>query len=142
MPVMRLQLAVRDTLIDPLVWQLMWAWNDGELQRLGDGHPWFRGWIARQRRLRREEEGRGRSQHASLPAELQRPKLSTVWKLKSRGSSHSTAQQVARARLADQRAREAQLRRKQEQLRSAFEWLRAWTPEHRYLLAFFKQVKR
>ena len=109
MPVMRLQLAVRDTLIDPLVWQLMWAWNDGELQRLGDGHPWFRGWIARQRRLRREEEGRGRSQLVSLPAEqpeLQRPKLSTVWKLKSRG-----AQLVARARLILQRAREAQLRR-------------------------------
>ena len=70
MPVMRLQLAVRDTLIDPLVWHLMWAWNLGELQRLGDGHPWFRGWIARQRRLRKEEEGRGRSQNASLPAEL------------------------------------------------------------------------
>ena len=46
------------------------------------------------------------------------------------------------ARLVDQRAREAQERRKQEKLRSAFEWLRAWTPEHRYLLAFFKQVKR
>ena len=47
MPLMRLQLAVRDTLIDPLVWHLMWAWNLGELPRLGDGHPWFRGWIAR-----------------------------------------------------------------------------------------------
>jgi len=149
MPVMRLQLAVRDTLIDPLVWHLMWAWNLGELQRLGDGHPWFRGWIARQRRLRKEEEGRGRSQHASLPAELPelppellRPKLSTVWKFKSRGASRSTAQQVVRARLVAQRDREAQGRRKQEKLRSAFEWLRSWTPEHRYLLAFFRLVKR
>ena len=146
----RLELAVpRRDIEDPLVWHLMWAWNLGELQRLGDGHPWFRGWLARQRRQRREDEGRGRSQHASLPAELPelppellRPKLSTVWKLKSRGASRSTAQQVVRARLAAQRAREAQERLKQEQLRSAFEWLRAWTPEHRYLLAFFRLVKR
>jgi hypothetical protein len=145
-PVRSLQLAVpRRDIEDPLVWHLMWAWNLGELQRLGDGHPWFRGWIARQRRLREEEEGRGRSQHASLPElppELLRPKLSTVWKFKSRGASRSTAQQVFRARLVAQRDREAQERRKQEKLRSAFEWLRFWTPEHRYLLAFFRLVKR
>jgi hypothetical protein len=78
---------------------------------------------------------------------LQRPRLSSIWKgLGYRGGSRNSARLVARARFVAQQAREAQVLREQErrveELRSAFEWLRAWTPEHRYLLAFFRQVKR
>jgi hypothetical protein len=46
-PVRRQELAVpRRDIEDPLVWHLMWAYNLGELTQLGNGHPWFRGWIA------------------------------------------------------------------------------------------------
>jgi len=120
---------VRQTLIDPLAYELMCAWNNNELQRLGSGNIWFRGYFQRQRRQR--AQGKEVKILKKVRPPPRQPKLLDVWKdkygikLKREGKVKRPEHLLVLARRTAERAHRFYLR---QQLIEALEWSRFRRP--------------